>query len=399
MRVLEISSLRQLKQIMQDIGVDPCGIRIMLPKAVTHLVRLNSVSNIAANILKQEMLSLGADAALARGALTGRTKRTDCLLMGNLSQFQRLNAKLQCQPFGLRPLSQQLSRLLADYAKDDFSLNLGRFKLNLSQRPHIMGIVNITPDSFSGDGLYRQGQDNKDRIVAYVHKLIRDGADIIDIGGESTRPTAKPLPLKEELRRVIPAIKLLAKRIKVPISIDTYKARVARQALDCGACIVNDISGLRDLRMAGVVRRYKAAVVIMHMKGNPSNMQDNPRYHSLIDEMLEYLEGARDKALAAGISRKNIIIDPGIGFGKTLAHNLEILKRLKEFKVLGQPILIGTSRKSFLAKILDVSIDRRIFGTVASCVAAVKNGANIVRVHDVKEVKEALKVLTAIETA
>jgi len=382
---------------MRDIGVDPYGVKIMLPKAVTYLVKLNSLSNIAANILKQEMLSLGAEAALARSSLTGEAKKTDCLLIGNSSQFRLLEEKLQIQPFGLRDLSRQLSCALEDYSRENFRIKLGKFNLNLSKRPQIMGIVNITPDSFSGDGLYPGGGVSRDRIVAYANQLVRDGADIIDIGGESSRPGARQLPLKEELSRVIPVIKVLAKRIKVPISIDTYKSEVARRALDNGASIVNDISGLRDNKMSGVIRRYKAAVVIMHMKGKPTDMQKNPVYQSLIDELLEYLGSARDKALSAGIYRENIILDPGIGFGKTLKHNLEILKRLEEFKILGQPILVGTSRKSFLGKILNLEAQERIFGTVASCVLAVKNGAGILRVHDVKAVKEALKVFSAIE--
>jgi len=384
---------------MQEIKVDNYGIKIMVPKAVSHLVRINSLSNIAANILKQEMLSLGADVAVARGSLSGGTGKTDCLLIGNLSQFQRLNEKLKFQPFGLEVLSQQLSRALADYARDGLRLKLGRFTLNLTERPQIMGIVNITPDSFSGDGLYQEGRNSKERIIAYVDKLIRDGADIIDIGGESSRPGARQLALKEELSRVIPVIRILAKKIKVPISIDTYKPEVARRALDYGTCMVNDTSGLRDTKMAPVVRRYQAAVVIMHMKGKPINMQKNPVYKSLIDELLDYLSKARDKALGAGIPREKIIIDPGIGFGKTLAHNLEILKKLREFRVLGQPILVGTSRKSFIGKILEVDASKRIFGSVASSLAAVQNGANIVRVHDVKEVKQALEVLHAIERA
>jgi len=345
------------------------------------------------------MLSLGADAAIARGSLTGQARKTDCLLIGNSAQLRRLSEKLQRQPFGLRLLSRDLSRILADYERSGFRLRLGQHNLNLTRRAHIMGIVNTTPDSFSGDGLYRKGINNINEIIAYIEKLIGERADSIDIGGESTRPGARRLALKEELARVIPVIKALAKRIKVPISIDTYKAEVARQALDNGACIVNDISGLRDKKMAGIVRRYKAAVVVMHMKGTPASMQRNPLYKSLIDEVLDYLRGARDRALDAGINREKIIVDPGIGFGKTLAHNLEILNRLEEFKVLGQPIMVGTSRKSFLGKILDAPAGERVFGTVASSVLAVKNGAHIVRVHDVREVRQALKVLGAIQRA
>ena len=399
MRVLEASNQKDLKSIMQDIKVDPCGIKIMVPKGITRLVRMDSISNIAANILKQEMLSLGGDAAIARDALTGKTKKTDCLVMGSLAQLIRLNDKLNRQPFGLSNLAKDLSQALSNYQKNNFILNLGKHKLNLSQRTLIMGIANLTPDSFSGDGLYKLPADScqLSATVDFVEKMADDGADIIDIGGESSRPGAKLLSIKEELSRVIPAIKNLAKKIKVPISIDTYKPEVANEALDNGAVIVNDITGLRNLKMAKLIAKYKAGVVIMHMKGNPRTMQINPEYESLIDEIIEFLDKAINRAQGAGINRERIIIDPGIGFGKTLEHNLEILKRLREFKVLGKPILAGPSRKSFIGKILKAQPQERLYGTLSACVLAVKNGANLVRVHDVKEVKQALKVLDTIE--
>ncbi len=380
---------------MQDIKVDSYGIKIMLPKAIQYLVRINSLPCIKANILKQEMLSLGGDVAVARDALTGKAKKTDCLLMATLSQFNRLTEKLNKQPFGLDRLAHDLSDSLTNYQKDEFNLNLGRYKLALRQdRTYIMGIVNLTPDSFSADGLYRTAYSVK-RIVEFVEKMVDDGADIIDIGGESTRPGAEPIPVKEELERTMPIIKKIARKIKVPISIDTYKPEVARQALDNGASLVNDITGLNN-KMAKIVSKYKAGVVIMHMKGNPRTMQNNPVYKNLIDEIIEYLDKALSEAVAWGIDRERIIVDPGIGFGKTLEHNLEILKRLKEFKVLGRPILVGPSRKSFIGKILNVGPQERIFGTLSACVLAVKNGTNIIRVHDVKEVKQALRVAGAI---
>ncbi|MCM8795329.1 MAG: dihydropteroate synthase [Candidatus Omnitrophica bacterium] len=398
MRILEISSRKELEELMQEIKVDPYGIKIMAPKAISYLLRINSLSNITANILKQEMLSLGADAAIARDALTGKSKKTDCLLMGTQAEFNRLKAKIDRQPFGLRQIAKELSGAIENYERNRFVLNLGRFRLDLS-RPKIMGIVNLTPDSFSGDGVYRVSRSKgikASEVLNFVERMVRDGADIIDVGGESSRPGAKPISVKEELARTQPVIKILAKKIKVPISIDTYKPEVARQALDCGVSIVNDITGLRNPKMASLVARYRAGVVIMHMKGTPRTMQQQPVYKSLIDEIIEYLSRAIERASEVGIKREKIIIDPGIGFGKTLEHNLEILKRLKEFKILGQPILVGTSRKSFLGKILGVGPQERIFGTVSSCILAIKNGAHILRVHDVKEVKQALKVAVAI---
>jgi dihydropteroate synthase len=390
MRVLQLSNRADLKQIMQEIKVDPYGIKIMLPKATSHLVKINSISNIAANILKQEMLSLGGDVAIARDALTGKARKTDCLLMANLAQLNRLNDKLDRQPFGLDKLAEDLSRTINNYQRDSFTLELGRYKLNLGLRTYIVGIINLTPDSFSGDGLYKF---TVKRILEYAEKMVDDGADIIEVGGESSRPGAKQVTVKEELRRVIPVIKKIAKRVKTPIAVDTYKPEVARAALESGAVIINDITGLRNPKLIKIIAQYKAGVVAMHMKGNPRTMQKNPKYTSLIDEIIGYLSKAINAAVCSGVDKEKIIVDPGIGFGKTVEHNLEILKRLGEFKVLGRPIMVGTSRKSFIGKILNAAPQERIFGTVSSCVLAVKNGAKLVRVHDVKEVKQALKVL------
>lgn len=392
-RVLQVYSEEDLHKNFCQLKVDPYGIQIMLPKAINYLIKLDSVSCIAAHIIKQEMLSLGADAALPRQVLTGRNKKTECLLIGNLSQLNRLKEKLKIQPFGLDKLADDLSRVLNNYSRNEFIFDLGRYKINFGKTTRIMGIVNLTPDSFSGDGLY---QSSVYKIIEYMQKLIDDGADIIDIGGESTRPGTKAVSIKEELERTIPVIKAAAKKIKIPISIDTYKPEVAKQALDNGAVIVNDITGLKNPKMTKIVAKYKAAVVIMHMQGKPSTMQKNPEYKSLMEEIILYLDRAINRAEAAGIDREKIIIDPGIGFGKTLEHNLQILKRLKELKTLGRPIMVGTSRKSFIGKILNVEPQERIFGTLASCVLAVRNGANILRVHDVKETFQTLKITNAI---
>jgi len=256
-----------------------------------------------------------------------------------------------------------------------------------------MGILNVTPDSFSGDGVY--GDDS--RALGLAEKLVNEGADIIDVGGESTRPGAMPTETKEEIKRVIPVIKKLAKHIKIPISVDTMKSEVARQALDSGAEIVNDVSGLDlDGNMRSVAAGYGARVVIMHMKGSPWTMQKEPVYRNVIEEIIERLAYLIKRAEDAGIKKENIIIDPGIGFGKTLEHNLEILKGLSRFKSLGRPVLVGPSRKSFIGNILDAEPKERVFGTLAATAIAVNNGVDIVRVHDVRAVKEAVMVADAI---
>lgn len=396
MHVVSLREPREIKQLMRQICVDKYGIDIMLPKAITRLVKLNNLSNITANILKQEMLSLGADAAIARGSLTGKAKKTDCLLMGNISQFSRLSEKLKLQPFGLSGLSRDLKNVLSDYQKEDYILNLGGIKFNLWKRTLVMAIVNLTPDSFSADGLFGLPVS---RIVRIIEEKKNQGVDIIDIGGESSRPGAKPVSVKEELRRVIPVVQAVFKNIKIPISVDTSKPQVAKAALENGACLINDITGLKDNKMAKIILEAKAGVIIMHMKGSPRTMQKNPQYKCVTDEIIRYLGQRIESAQSVGIPKEKIIVDPGIGFGKTLEHNLEILRKLSEFRSLGVPIMVGVSRKSFIGKLTNSSAQERIPGSIAAGVLAVINGAHIVRVHDVRETVQAMRVIDAVVKA
>jgi dihydropteroate synthase len=258
-----------------------------------------------------------------------------------------------------------------------------------------MGILNITPDSFSDGGLYF----DETSAINKAFQMIEDGADVIDIGGESTRPGSEPVPVEEELRRILPVIKSVARKIKIPISIDTYKSEIAKRALDAGASMVNDISGLRfDPEMAKVVSDYKVPVVIMHIKGTPKIMQQKPVYDALIPEILEYLSQSITIAVEAGIPDNIIMIDPGLGFGKTFEDNLEIIHNLHEFTLLGKPVLIGPSRKAFIGKILgDLPPEERLEGTAAAVAISIMNGANIVRIHDVKEMVRVAKVADAIK--
>lgn len=388
MRIIKTDDTRYIKAIMQDIGADKVGIRIMAPKSILYLIKLRNLACFGANILKQQVLSLGGDVCLSRDAITQKARLTDCLIMATAAQFHHLVYKLKEQPFGLNRIA------------DEISLGLVNYQSQTKKSPKIMGIVNLTPDSFSGDGLYAscvlRHTSYVDKIIEFVEKMVKDGADIIDVGGESSRPGAKPVSISEELARTIPVIKVLAKKVKVRISIDTYKPEVARQALDNGASIVNDITGLRNSEMLKVLAKAHCDVVIMHMKGKPRTMQNNPQYKSLMDEIIEYLKLSIEKALDYGIAKEKIIVDPGIGFGKTLAHNLEILRSLRELKVLGCPILVGPSRKSFIGNILNLPAQDRLNGTLASVVVAVMNGADIVRVHDVKPVAQTLKITEAI---
>lgn len=258
-----------------------------------------------------------------------------------------------------------------------------------------MGILNVTPDSFSDGGLFL----SQELAVEHAVRMQSEGADIIDIGGESTRPGAMKISAKEEIKRVVPIIEVIAKKVKVPISIDTYKSEVAKAAINAGASIVNDISGLRfDKKMPGLVARYKLPVVIMHIKGTPQNMQNNPSYKALIPEIIDYFAKSIEIALEAGVSNDKIIIDPGIGFGKTADHNLEIIRRLKEFEGFEKPILLGPSRKAFIGKILGgLPANERVEGTASAVAIGIFNGANIIRVHDVKEMSRVAGIADAIK--
>ena len=285
-----------------------------------------------------------------------------------------------------------------------YHLKWDKHHLVLGHRTCIMGVLNVTPDSFSDGGIFFSFED----AVYQGQKLFEDGADILDIGGESTRPFSDQVSEEEEIRRVVPVIERLASRISIPISIDTNKANVARQAINAGASMINDISSLRlDSKMADVAVEYGVPLILMHMLGTPKTMQIEPTYVDPITEIKGFLENAVDRAENQGISRSKVIIDPGIGFGKTLEHNLLLIKNLKEFKTLDVPIMIGTSRKAFLRNILkdpsveDIDPQSAIIeaGSQASVAAAVLNGAHIVRVHDVANTRITVKIIDAIKNA
>ena len=277
--------------------------------------------------------------------------------------------------------------------KKSFVLNFSHTSIDLTKKVAVMGILNITPDSFYDGGRYQTEKE----VMGRVEQMIKEGADIIDIGGESTRPGARKISLEEEIKRTIPYIKKITRSFKVPISVDTYKAKVAKEAIEAGAEMVNDISGLRfDPDMAGVVSSNKVFLVIMHIKGTPRNMQDNPQYKDLIGEIISYLKESLKIADNAGINLKKIIVDPGIGFGKTVEHNLFILKNLRELRVLKRPILIGVSRKSFIGKVLNLPLQERLSGSLAATCIGLVNGARVVRCHDVKETRQAVDLVEAI---
>jgi dihydropteroate synthase len=285
-----------------------------------------------------------------------------------------------------------------------YNLKWGEHCLDLGKRTCIMGVLNVTPDSFSDGGKFFKSDD----AIAQGYKLFEEGADIIDIGGESTRPFSNPVSEEEEILRVVPVIETLSKRIPIPISIDTTKSGVAEQAVKAGASMINDVSSLSfDPEMANVAVHYGVPVILMHMLGNPKTMQVEPFYDDLINEIKAFLDNAIDLAENKGISRSKIIIDPGIGFGKTVGHNLLLIQRLHEFRTMNVPIMIGTSRKAFIRNLLkdntveDINTDSAMVesGTQASVAAAILNGAHIVRVHNVANTRVTIKIIDAIKNA
>jgi len=257
----------------------------------------------------------------------------------------------------------------------------------------VMGILNVTPDSFSDGGQYI----TVEKAVERACRMTEEGADIIDVGGESSRPGAEPVSLDTELARVIPVISVLSERLNIPISVDTCKSGVAREALKAGASFINDISAFNfDKKMPDVIADYDAGVILMHMRGTPATMQEDTLYSDVLEEILDFLGHSIKKAVDAGIDPDKIIIDPGIGFGKDLESNLEILKGLDHFRTLGKPILIGTSRKAFIGTVTGRGLEDRGFGTAASLSAAIMNGADIIRVHDVKNMVDVSRMVDAI---
>jgi dihydropteroate synthase len=389
--VLVLRDLLEVRAALQQARVSGAGIGIMENKALFRVVRVDGLDVRAASILKQEMLSRGGEVATSREVYELTGESADCLIMGTLAQFERLLPKLRQQPFGLRKLAGSLEAALRNY---DDPLPACHPGLDLTEAPLLMGVVNVTPDSFSDGG------DHADAAAAVraALQMAEEGAALVDVGGESTRPGADPLPLEEELSRVVPLIKALAADLPGRISIDTYKAPVAAAALEAGAYMVNDISALRaDPELLAVVRDAGCPVVLMHMLGEPKTMQESPAYKDVVEEVYAFFLERLEWAVEHGLREENLLIDPGIGFGKTVAHNLELLRDLAVFRSLGRPVVVGASRKRFLGEILGHPEPKdRDEGTAATTVAVTLAGAHIVRVHRVGLNRDAVRVARAI---
>jgi dihydropteroate synthase len=391
-RVIRIDNLDSAVREFKELGVAEEGVKIMAPKAIFRAIKIYDVDVRAANILKQEMLARGGEAAVSWRVYKLEPGQANVILLGTLKQLREVASKLEKQPFGLPQIASKIKAVLEAEAKPLPLLKAGEYELDLSKRSYIMGVLNVTPDSFSDGGLYL----DRDRAIEHGLKMAEEGADIIDIGGESTRPGSEPISEEEELQRVIPVLSELVRQVKIPISIDTYKYKVAYEALEAGAVIINDITGLADPKIVDLAVERQCPVIIMHMKGRPKNMQENPVYEDLIGEITDFFLERTEVAIKAGLPRDKILIDPGIGFGKTVQHNLEILFRLSEFKGLGFPLVLGTSRKSFIGKVLDLPVEQRLEGTAATVAYGIAQGAAIIRVHDVYQMVRVARMTDAI---
>jgi len=383
-----VSKVENPLSLLQSVGVDPASIPIFQRKGTFVSLMIYDVPVIAANVIKQEMLAAGGDAAVHKHAITHKVEKTNVLTMGTIAQHQRVVEKLSMMHYWqLDEIAKQIERCLFQQRIKQIELPSGK-KL-VFDRTLIMGIVNLTPDSF-----YKGSRVDGERVVDFVAKMIKEGVDIVDLGGESTRPGSERITEEEELNRVIPAVELIKKNFDVIISVDTYRAPVAQEALKIGADIINDISALRfDERMAQVLLEYKPAIVLMHMKGEPKTMQQNPHYDDVIRELMFFFKERLELMKKLNLADR-VIIDPGIGFGKRLEDNLEILRRIDEFKSFKVPILVGASRKSFIGAILDgIPPQERLYGTLAVTAHCVSKEVDIVRVHDVLANSHVTKII------
>lgn len=338
--------------------------------------KIFNLSVAQANILKQTALSVGADCATHREVITGKIEKSSCILGGSIAQLTKISQKLQAQPFGLKTLGNLLSEKCSPQQ---------------TKKTKIMGILNITPDSFSDGGEHFKLEDS----IKHLNKLIEEGADIIDIGAESTKPYSKEVTADEQLNRLIPILEYIkANNIKTPISIDTRNSQVAQECINYGISIINDVSGLEhDTNMVDLLAKHpEVKIIIQHSKGTPENMQNSPEYENLMDEIYISLKNKVEFAISKGIKFENIIIDPGIGFGKTKTHNLEIIKRWQELKTLGCPILLGLSRKSLL-ELPDATNEEKDLYTLALNSILINQNIDIIRVHNVKTHKTFQNIL------
>ena len=373
MNVLKLSNELDAKNLLRELGVDGGGVSILASKMKHHVIYIKDLHVGAANILKQDALSIGADLAVPRGTVIATTPKVDCILIATQKQLEILSKKELTQPFGLKELAKKLKLICSAKKSKDIE---------------IMGVINANEDSF-----YCGSRFSDINATDTILKMIEDGASIIDIGGVSSRPNAALISVDEELQRVKPivdAIKQNRLYEKAEFSIDSYEPQVISYALESGFKIVNDITGLANDEVCKLCSSYDATAVIMHMQGTPQSMQDNPEYENVLSDVYSFLDERIEKAESFGVNE--IIVDVGIGFGKTLENNLNLIKNLEHFLSLNKKILVGASRKSMIDKVVSCSVEDRLPGTLALHLEAMKNGASMLRVHDVKEHAQAIEV-------
>ncbi len=388
-RTVHLESAAQARAMMAALGVAPRGVDIMAEKFTSRAVYIKELHPAAANILKQVALSSGAEAAVHRDAVTCQVGRSDAVLFGTAKCLKAVGDKLRGQGFGLDDLGEAIQNVVATWDRAT-SLTLGGRSYDLGA-PLVMGVLNVTPDSFSDGGVYAERGAAVDR----AREMVEEGAALVDVGGESTRPGAAYVTEEAELARVMPVVEALAGEVRV--SVDTRRAGVARRAAAAGAVMINDVSAGRDEpAVAAVCAEYDLPYVVMHMLGTPADMQNEPRYVDVVAEVRDFL--AAGAAWAKGEGVKQVIIDPGIGFGKTLEHNLALLNNIPALCDLGHPVMIGHSRKSFLGAVTGEEAEGRLAGSLAAALVAARRGAHVLRVHDVKETVQALAVAAAIAT-
>ena len=376
MIVEKLSNEIDIKNYLTNLGVDGGGIKILASKTKVHLIKIKELHVGAANILKQDALSIGADLAVPRGTVIAKTSHVDCLLIATTKELEILSRKELAQPFGLKELAHKLKQYT---------------QIQKPKKAQLMGVINANDDSFFSGSRFVSSD-----AIAKIEQMMEEGADIIDIGAVSSRPNAAVVSAEEELQRIQPILTLIKEKKlyeKTTFSIDSYEPAVIEQALESGFSIINDITGLENDAVCKLAAQYKAQVVIMHMQGRPQNMQDNPHYEDILNDVYRFFEARIAKAEGFGI--EDIALDVGIGFGKTLQDNMTLLKNLEHFLTLQKPLLVGASRKSMIDKIFPSTVEERLGGTLALHLEAFRNGASILRVHDVYEHAQALRVQEA----
>jgi dihydropteroate synthase len=393
-QVLILRDAYEAQAAMARAGVSEVGMKVMDTRALYRTVRVTGLGIREVNLLKQEFTSRGGDVAVSEDLFQWMKENGGCLLMGTLAQFDRLLPRLKGPDIGLHELAASIETALRNYSEPVPACHAG---LRLEQAPLLMGILNVTPDSFSDGGSYK----DVDSAALHALEMVARGAALVDVGGESTRPGSEPVHTEDELHRVMPVIQALARPLHGRLSIDTYRARVAAAALAAGAFMVNDVSALRmDSEMVAVVRDAGCPVVLMHMLGTPKIMQEDPWYKDVVADVYTFFLERLNWAVDNGLKEDNLLIDPGIGFGKTTAHNLRLLHDLEAFKSLGRPIVVGASRKRFLGELLGLDEPkRRDVATAATTTMAVMAGAHVVRVHEIAGNREAAVVARAVKGA